>query len=116
MRRGVNPAWPRPSASAIEKQPACAGAISSSGLVPFSFSNRVLNEYRPSKAPLPSFMVPDPSVSEPSQSASALRSTIGSLHFNLVSAHHVPPRGGDLFLPGRLLDQPAPPSDNVASR
>ena len=31
-------------ASAIVKQPACAAAISSSGLVPFSFSKRVLNE------------------------------------------------------------------------
>src|SRR6185437_5130046 len=88
MRRGVNPACPRPSARAIEKQPACAAAISSSGLVPFSFSKRVLKEYRPSKAPLPGFMVPDPSASEPFHSASALRSTIASLrHF--ASAFHI---------------------------
>src|SRR6516162_9285142 len=41
---GVKPAPWRPKASAMVKQPACAAAISSSGLVPFSLSKRVLNE------------------------------------------------------------------------
>src|SRR5262244_4577311 len=41
---GVKPAPCRPKASAMVKHPACAAAISSSGLVPFSFSKRVLNE------------------------------------------------------------------------
>src|SRR3954464_14577952 len=49
---GLNPAACRPNANAIVKQPACAAAISSSGLVPFSFSNRVLKEYGvPSSTP-----------------------------------------------------------------
>src|ERR1051326_2853477 len=50
----------RPSApeSAIEKQPAWAAPISSSGFVPGSSSKRVPKEYWPSKAPLPSDMVP----------------------------------------------------------
>jgi hypothetical protein len=39
-----NPAACIPNASAIVKQPACAAAMSSSGLVPFSFSNRVRKE------------------------------------------------------------------------
>jgi hypothetical protein len=42
---GVYPPACNPKASAMVKQPACAAAISSSGLVPFSFSNRVLKEY-----------------------------------------------------------------------
>jgi hypothetical protein len=41
---GSKPAVCKPNASAIVKQPAWAAAISSSGLVPFSFSKRVLNE------------------------------------------------------------------------
>ena len=42
---GVKPALCRLKANAMVKHPACATAISSSGLVPFSFSKRVLNEY-----------------------------------------------------------------------
>ena len=41
----VMPALPSCPESAIEKQPACAAAISSSGFVPLPSSNRVLNEY-----------------------------------------------------------------------
>jgi Catalase len=51
---------------AIAKQPAWAAAINSSGFVPFSFSNRVLNEYAVSastpesveRSPLPARPVP----------------------------------------------------------
>src|ERR1700687_5046471 len=39
---GVKPAAVSANASAIEKQPACAAAISSSGLVPLVSPNRVL--------------------------------------------------------------------------
>ena len=42
MLSAVIPASPRNSDSAIEKHAACAAAISSSGFVPFSFSNRML--------------------------------------------------------------------------
>jgi hypothetical protein len=39
--RRSRPAPPSCAESAIEKQAACAAAINSSGLVPFSFSNRI---------------------------------------------------------------------------
>src|SRR5262245_10477116 len=42
MLSGVNPSFAMKSDSAIEKHAACAAAISSSGFVPFSFSNRCL--------------------------------------------------------------------------
>ena len=42
MLSGVNPSFAMKSDSAMEKQAACAAATSSSGLVPFSFSNRLL--------------------------------------------------------------------------
>jgi hypothetical protein len=41
MVSAVMPASPRKSESAMEKHAAWAAAISSSGLVPFSFSNRL---------------------------------------------------------------------------
>ena len=60
--------------SAIEKQPACAAAISSSGLVPLPFSKRVLNEYCVSAStPLSEEMVPLPSLRPPFHTADALR-------------------------------------------
>src|SRR5881394_3646179 len=40
----VMPAFPSWPESAIEKQPACAAPISSSGFVPFSFSRRVVKD------------------------------------------------------------------------
>src|SRR5688572_5719758 len=60
------PAFPSWADSAIEKQPACAAAISSSGFVPFPSSNRVLKEYcvldktplSVDTTPLPSFKPP----------------------------------------------------------
>src|SRR5215469_17324399 len=45
MLSGVRLAPPSCAESAIEKHPACAAAISSSGFVPGAFSNRVVNEY-----------------------------------------------------------------------
>ncbi len=46
-RLGGKPACARPCDRAIEKQPACAAAISSSGLVPWPDSKREANEYGP---------------------------------------------------------------------
>src|SRR5262245_51650579 len=45
MDSGVMPALPSSAENAIEKQPAWAAAMSSSGLVPTPFSKRVLKEY-----------------------------------------------------------------------
>ena len=42
---GVMPSFPSSDESAMVKQPACAAAINSSGLVPTPDSKRVLNEY-----------------------------------------------------------------------
>src|SRR5579859_959101 len=61
------------------KQPAWAAPSSSSGLVPVPSSKREANEYGPSKAPLPSFIVPDPACSDPCHCASALRTGIAIL-------------------------------------
>lgn len=44
MLSAVRLALPSCPESAIEKQPACAAAINSSGLVPAPFSNREMNE------------------------------------------------------------------------
>src|SRR6185312_4283632 len=63
---GVKPAWVNAAPTAIVKQPACAAAISSSGLVPTPCSKRVLKEYCVlfnvvlwvEISPLPSFNVP----------------------------------------------------------
>ncbi len=54
--------------------------INSSGFVPGSSSNRVLNVYAPSNAPLPTLKAPRPSCKLPSQTASALRTAILTLH------------------------------------
>src|SRR5437879_13776250 len=60
----------------MEKQPACAAPISSSGFVPGASSIRLLKEYDPSKAPLPSRIVPDPSCNDRCHLASAVRTGI----------------------------------------
>src|SRR5438874_11763188 len=70
---GLWPACESPLAKAMEKQPACAAPINSSGLVPGPSSIRLLNEYDPSKAPLPSRIVPDPSCNDRCHLASAVR-------------------------------------------
>src|SRR6266852_6959979 len=70
----VMPALPSCAESAIVKQPACAAARSSSGLVPTPFSNLVLNEYCVCfSTPLSVEMVPFPSFKPPCQTADALR-------------------------------------------
>src|SRR3954454_449247 len=89
MRSGVIPALPSSAERAIEKQPACAAAISSSGLVPFPSSKRVLNEYCVfARTPLSVEMVPLPSLSPPFHSADALRFMV-SLLSNLRDVRNV---------------------------
>src|ERR1700733_4275549 len=62
------------NATAIVKHPACAAAINSSGLVPFSFSNRVLNEYGVfASTPESDERSPFPARPLPRQTALALR-------------------------------------------
>src|SRR2546428_3596565 len=74
MRVGVRPARESCAVSAIVKHPAWAAPISSSGLVAaWPSSNRDLNEYGPSKAPLPTLSRPLPSARLPFHSASAFR-------------------------------------------
>src|SRR5437867_7500292 len=76
MRLGVKPERPNPADKAMEKHPAWAAPMSSSGLVPVPSSKRDVNEYAPSKAPLPSFIFPFPSRKLPSQTALAVRAGI----------------------------------------
>src|SRR5476651_675353 len=74
MDVGVKPALPSSAENAIEKQPACAAAISSSGFVPTPFSKRVLKEYCVSlSVPLSVEMLPLPLFKSPFQTADALR-------------------------------------------
>src|SRR5579871_1821457 len=74
MLSGVMPALPSCAESAMLKQPACAAAINSSGLVPRPFSKRVENEYWAFEStPLSVETVPLPSLSEPFHTAEALR-------------------------------------------
>src|SRR2546421_4844136 len=75
-------AWPARSSapdSAMEKQPAWAAPMSSSGFVPVPSSKRDEKEYWPSNAPLPRRIVPLPPCRPPSQRAVAVRSGIGFL-------------------------------------
>src|SRR5204863_9790634 len=73
MRVGVMPLRESWAVSAMVKQPAWAAPINSSGLVAdWPSSNRDLNEYGPSKAPLPTFSRPLPWARFPFHSASAL--------------------------------------------
>src|SRR6185369_15417184 len=75
--------------SAIEKQPACAAAINSSGFVPVPFSNLVLNEYCVfDRTPLAVETVPSPSSSPPSQCALPLRLIIAVLSPTGLCAAH----------------------------
>src|SRR6266849_5730258 len=74
MFSGVRFAPPNCADSAIEKQPACAAAINSSGLVPGALSNRVANEYCVLfKTPPGAERLPFPSFNPPFQTALALR-------------------------------------------
>src|SRR5260370_32516855 len=87
MRVGLNPPFVNPAARAIEKHPACAAPINSSGFVPVPSSNLEAKEYwnsplplgegsgvrARSVAPLPKLILPLPSLSVPSQTALAVR-------------------------------------------
>src|SRR6185503_14160016 len=84
IRFAVMPARESAAVIAIVKQPACAAPSNSSGLVAASpSSNRDLNEYGPSKAPLPTFNLPLPWARFPSHSASAFRVGILSFHLSV---------------------------------
>jgi hypothetical protein len=79
MLSAVRFAPPNCPDSAIEKHPACAAAINSSGLVPGAFSNRVVNEYGVLfSTPPGADIAPFPSFSPPFQTALALRCMIFS--------------------------------------
>jgi hypothetical protein len=74
MLSAVMPALPSCADSAIEKHPACAAAINSSGFVPLPSSKRVLNEYCVlDSTPLSVDTVPLPSLRPPFHTADPLR-------------------------------------------
>src|SRR5438093_291840 len=74
MEAGVRPALPNSAANAIERQPAWAAAMSSSGFVPAPLSKRVEKEYCVSlSTPLSVEIVPWPSFRPPRQVADAVR-------------------------------------------
>src|SRR5215470_934918 len=74
MLSGVRFAVPNCADNAIEKHPACAAAISSSGFVPGAFSNLVVNEYGVLFSTPPGAEIdPLPSFNPPFQTALALR-------------------------------------------
>src|SRR5437660_12550607 len=74
IRSGVIPALPSSAERAMDRQPACAAAMSSSGLVPLPFSNRVVNEYWVlERTPLSVETMPLPPFKSPCQTADAFR-------------------------------------------
>ncbi len=74
MLSAVIPALPNCPDSAMEKQPACAAAINSSGLVPLPSSKRVLKEYWVfDNTPLSVETVPLPSLRPPFHTAEPFR-------------------------------------------
>src|SRR5258708_3460796 len=78
----VRPAPPSCAESAMVKQPACAAASSSSGLVPTPFSKRVLKEYWVCfRTPLSVEMEPLPLFRSPCQTALALRCMLVLLRY-----------------------------------
>src|SRR6266404_5498894 len=77
----VMPAPPSCAVRAIVKQPACAAASSSSGLVPMPLSKREWNEYAVCfSTPLSVESVPLPAFRSPCQTADALRCMMFLLH------------------------------------
>src|SRR6202007_3208561 len=104
MELAVSPAPSSCADSAMEKQPACAAAMSSSGLVPVPFSKRVANEYCVlASTPLSVEMVPLPPFKPPFQTADALR-------FMLVTSieygyENQPQRGGQNTFRGNGTDR-----------
>src|SRR5438552_7193961 len=74
MLCATSPASPSCAESAMVKQPACAAAINSSGLVPTPFSKRVLKEYCVCfSVPLSVEIEPLPVFRSPCHTALALR-------------------------------------------
>jgi hypothetical protein len=70
----------------MEKQPACAAAMSSSGFVPVPVSKRVLKEYcAPFNTPLSVEICPFPSLRLPFQTADAFRFMLNILRDGRVS-------------------------------
>src|SRR5690349_20588586 len=106
-RFGVKPARPSAADSAMEKHPACAAAISSSGFVPPPCSKREAKEYFPSNAPLPSFIRPLPSRRVPFHSASDFLVAISVLSKPSadveVERNLLPVRGDDVDRVGGLV-------------
>src|SRR5450432_2460610 len=94
-RFGCRPAFSRLSVSAIEKQPASAAPMSSSGLLPASPSKRVPAENVASGACAP-FIVPLPSLKPPCHVADALLMAMSSSPCESLpenpQAKHVPAR------------------------
>src|SRR5579864_70638 len=81
MLSGVSPAPPNCAESAMEKQPACAAAINSSGFVPGWSPKRVPKENGVlENTPLLDETVPEPCFKSPFHSALALRCIPFSSH------------------------------------
>jgi hypothetical protein len=73
---GMKPALVRTDERNIEKQPACAAPINSSGFVPGPVAKRDAQVYGPSYAPLPTRMLPEPSFNVPFHSADDVRTAM----------------------------------------
>src|SRR5216683_134345 len=99
----VRPALPSCAESAMVKQPACAAASNSSGLVPTPFSKRVLKEYCVCfSTPLSVEMVPFPSFKPPCQTADALRCMVSLL---LARSFFLNPQNSIPVLLGRVYSE-----------
>src|SRR6266852_4139813 len=97
LRCGVRLAPHSCAESAIEKQAACAAAMSSSGLVPGLFSKRVVNEYGVlDSTPLVAETAPVPSLSPPFHTALALRCIRLSSIYEIGSLQHCRWRRGSV--------------------
>src|SRR5712692_8756269 len=105
MLSGVRLAPPNCAESAMEKQAACAAAISSSGLVPGAFSKRVVNEYGVlASTPLVAETVPLPSLSPPFHTALALRCIRLSSIYEIGCLQHCRWRRGSVSGQSRVVD------------
>src|SRR5882672_4709081 len=105
----VNPAAPSCPERAIVKQPACAAASNSSGLVPTPFSNRVLKEYCVCfRTPLSVEIEPFPSFKPPCQTADALRCMISllmALSFCLNPENSIRKLSARVYLENELVEK-----------
>src|SRR5262249_29429628 len=89
---------------------ASAAPMSSSGFVPLASSKRDENEYGPSKAPLPSFIVPLPCFKVPSHTADPVRVAIvllrcffSELNASRSARFHATQGGSGATSPSRAL-------------